>query len=39
MPATISLEQAHGFSFHMIRAMLSGRVDGVIYLATTNLLR
>jgi pyruvate dehydrogenase (quinone) len=39
MPPTISLEQALGFSLYMIRAVLSGRGDEVIDLATTNLIR
>jgi pyruvate dehydrogenase (quinone) len=39
MPPTISLEQALGFSLYLIRAVLSGRGDEVIDLATTNLTR
>src|ERR1700736_1871651 len=38
MPPTIMLEQALGFSLYMIRAILSGRGDEIIDLATTNLL-
>lgn len=39
MPPTIDFEQALGFSLYMIRAVLSGRGDEVIDLATTNLVR
>ena len=39
MPPTISVDQAWGFSLHMIRAVLSGRGDEVIDLAKTNLMR
>jgi pyruvate dehydrogenase (quinone) len=39
MPPTISLDQAFGFSLYLIRAVLSGRGDEVIDLATTNLMR
>jgi len=39
MPPTINFEQALGFSLYMIRAVLSGRGDEVIDLATTNLVR
>jgi pyruvate dehydrogenase (quinone) len=38
MPPTIKLEQALGFSLYMMRAILSGRGDEIIDLATTNLL-
>src|SRR5271168_3416882 len=38
MPPTIMLEQAVGFSLYMMRAILSGRGDEIIDLATTNLL-
>jgi pyruvate dehydrogenase (quinone) len=38
MPPTITIEQAIGFSLYMVRAVLSGRGDEVIDLATTNLL-
>src|ERR1700685_3226290 len=38
MPPTIMLEQALGFSLYMMRAILSGRGDEIIDLATTNLL-
>ena len=39
MPPTINAEQALGFSLYLIRAVLSGRGDQVVDLATTNLLR
>jgi pyruvate dehydrogenase (quinone) len=39
MPPTISLDQAFGFSLHLIRAVLNGRGDEVIDLAKTNLVR
>jgi pyruvate dehydrogenase (quinone) len=39
MPPTISLDQAFGFSLYLLRAVLSGRGDEVIDLATTNLMR
>jgi pyruvate dehydrogenase (quinone) len=39
MPPTITSEQALGFSLYLIRAVLSGRGDEVIDLATTNLFR
>jgi pyruvate dehydrogenase (quinone) len=39
MPPTITLEQAKGFSLFVLRAVLSGRGDGIIDLAKVNLLR
>jgi pyruvate dehydrogenase (quinone) len=39
MPPTISAEQALGFSLYMIRAVMNGRGDEVIDLATTNVFR
>ena len=39
MPPTITLEQARGFSLFMMKAVLSGRGDEIIDLATVNLLR
>ncbi len=39
MPPTIGLEQVKGFSLWVLRAVMSGRGDEVIDLATTNLLR
>ena len=39
MPPTIELEQIKGFSLWVLRAVMSGRGDEVIDLATTNLLR
>jgi pyruvate dehydrogenase (quinone) len=39
MPPTITFEQALGFSLYLIRAVLNGRADEVIDLATTNLRR
>src|SRR5258705_5502317 len=38
MPPTITVQQVLGFSLYMVRAVLSGRSDEVIDLATTNLL-
>jgi pyruvate dehydrogenase (quinone) len=39
MPPTISAEQALGFGLYMIRAVMNGRGDEVIDLATTNVFR
>ncbi len=39
MPPTISLDQVAGFGLFMIKAVLSGRGDEVIDLATVNLFR
>jgi pyruvate dehydrogenase (quinone) len=39
MPPAIGLEQAKGFSLYMLKALLSGRGDEVLELATTNVLR
>ena len=39
MPPTITLEQMKGFSLFMLKAVLSGRGDEIIDLATTNLFR
>ncbi len=39
MPPTIGLEQVKGFSLWVLRAVMSGRGDEVIDLATTNLRR
>jgi pyruvate dehydrogenase (quinone) len=39
MPPTISLEQMTGFSFFMLKAVVSGRGDEIIDLAKVNLLR
>jgi pyruvate dehydrogenase (quinone) len=39
MPPAITKEQALGFSMYMIKAVLSGRGDEVVDLATTNLFR
>lgn len=38
MPPTIGVEQMKGFSLWLVRAVLSGRGDEVLDLATTNLL-
>jgi pyruvate dehydrogenase (quinone) len=38
MPPTIGVEQMKGFSLWLVRAVLSGRGDEVVDLATTNLL-
>ena len=37
MPPTIQIAQAKGFSLYMLRALLSGRGDEIVELATTNL--
>jgi pyruvate dehydrogenase (quinone) len=39
MPPTITYEQAKGFSLFMMRAVLNGRADEIIDLASVNLLR
>jgi pyruvate dehydrogenase (quinone) len=39
MPPTISAEEALGFGLYMIRAVMNGRGDEVIDLATTNVFR
>src|ERR1700722_19298079 len=39
MPPKIQLEQAKGFSLFMLKAIMNGRGDEVVELATTNLLR
>jgi pyruvate dehydrogenase (quinone) len=39
MPPTISPDQALGFSLYLLRAVINGRFDEVIDLATTNLSR
>jgi pyruvate dehydrogenase (quinone) len=39
MPPTITLDQAKGFSFWAIKAVLSGRGSELVDLAVTNLLR
>jgi pyruvate dehydrogenase (quinone) len=39
MPPTIGLEQAKGFSLYMLKAIISGRGDEVLELASTNVLR
>jgi len=39
MQPTITLEQAKGFSFFMMKAVLSGRGDEIIDLARVNLVR
>jgi pyruvate dehydrogenase (quinone) len=39
MPPTIELKQAVGFSVYMAKAVLNGRGDEIIDLATTNLFR
>jgi pyruvate dehydrogenase (quinone) len=38
MPPTITAEQVKGFSLWVLRAVMSGRGDGVLDLAKTNLL-
>jgi pyruvate dehydrogenase (quinone) len=39
MPASITKEQALGFSLYLVKAVLNGRGDEVIDLARTNLFR
>lgn len=39
MPPTITIEQAKGFSLYMLKAVMNGRGDEIVDLATTNLLR
>jgi pyruvate dehydrogenase (quinone) len=39
MPPTITIEQATGFSLYMLKAVMNGRGDEIIDLATTNLWR
>jgi pyruvate dehydrogenase (quinone) len=39
MPPKIEIEQAKGFSLYMLRAIMSGRGDEVVELASTNLFR
>jgi pyruvate dehydrogenase (quinone) len=39
MPPSITVEMAKGFTLFMLKAVLSGRADGVIDLAKTNLWR
>ena len=39
LPPTIGVEQIEGVSLRVLRAVMSGRGDAVIDLATTNLLR
>jgi pyruvate dehydrogenase (quinone) len=37
LPPKIQLEQAKGFSFSMLKAVINGRGDEVVKLAQTNL--
>ena len=39
MPPTIALDQVKGFGLFMLRAVLSGRGDEILDLATTNIVR
>jgi len=39
MPPSISLEEMRGFSLFLAKAVLSGRGDEIVDLATTNLFR
>ena len=39
MPPTITYGQAKGFSLFMMRAVLNGRADEIIDLASVNLFR
>ena len=39
MPPKVKLEQARGFSLYMLKAVLSGKGDEILELATTNLWR
>lgn len=38
-PPTITLDRVKGFGLFMLRAVLSGRGDELVDLATTNVLR
>jgi pyruvate dehydrogenase (quinone) len=37
MPPTIDFDQAKGFGVYLVKAMLNGRGDEILDLATTNL--
>jgi len=39
MPPSVTAEMAKGFSLYMVKAIMSGRTDAVVDLATTNLWR
>jgi pyruvate dehydrogenase (quinone) len=39
MPPKVKLEQARGFSLYMLKAVMSGKGDEILELATTNLWR
>jgi pyruvate dehydrogenase (quinone) len=39
MPPSVTLEMAKGFTLYMVKAVISGRGDEVVDLATTNLWR
>ena len=39
MPPSITIAQAKGFSLYMMKAVMNGRGDEVLDLASTNLLR
>jgi len=39
MPPTITYEHAKGFSLFMMKAVLNGRADEIIDLASVNLFR
>jgi pyruvate dehydrogenase (quinone) len=39
MPPSVTAEMAKGFSLYMVKAILNGRTDEVVDLASTNLWR
>jgi pyruvate dehydrogenase (quinone) len=39
MPPTITVDQAKGFGLFMLRAVLSGRGEEIVDLATVNVFR
>jgi pyruvate dehydrogenase (quinone) len=39
MPPSITVEMAKGFTLYMLRAVMNGRADELLDLATTNLWR
>jgi pyruvate dehydrogenase (quinone) len=39
MPPSVTAEMAKGFSLYMVKAIMNGRTDAVVDLATTNLWR
>ena len=39
MPPKVTVEMAKGFTLYMMKAVMNGRVDEVVELASTNLIR